>query len=212
MHRFLFIRLQTPRSFHRTDSDEIAETGILSPQSIIIVVSYFLSPVVVMIDTTATNENKDHERDSYRTRVVANSLQGSDCKRMSAGVTVSLHRRLIQFTRRRCHGMGVPVSRESAQTSLPRLNIFNYATLALDWTLSSRLSTFFSFFLLLPNARSFVAFGRDFALLPASISFQPFPTATRTTRRIFARCSTFEFDCFSAIRTVISREMSSRVD
>lgn len=139
-----------------------------------------------MIDTTRPTSA------TRRLRVVANSLQGSDCKRMSAGVTVSLHRRLIQFTRRRCLGMGVPVSRESAQTSLPRLNIFNYATLALDWTLSSRLSTFFlslslfsfPFFLLL-HTRSFVAFGRDFASFPISISFatplQPLRSAADTT-------------------------------
>lgn len=68
----------------------------------------------------------DRYKIAVETLVVARrDLIANEC----GGVTVSLHRRLIQFTRRRYHG--ALVSRESAQTSLPRLNIFNYKTLLL---------------------------------------------------------------------------------
>lgn len=59
-------------------------------------------------------------------RVPRRDLIANEC---AAGLqSLPSYRRLIQFTRRRYCRHGVLVSRESTQTSLPRLNIFNYET------------------------------------------------------------------------------------
>lgn len=59
--------------------------------------------------------------------VVSRSLEGSDCKQMWRGYGLP-SQTINPVYSQTLPRHGVLVSRESAQTSLPRLNIFNYGT------------------------------------------------------------------------------------